>query len=250
MRVLAIYSIKGGVGKTASAVNLAYAASRDQARTLLWDLDPQGASTFYFRVKPKVKGGIKSLLRRKRAADRLVKATDYAYLDLLPADLSYRYADLIVHGMQKPLKKIKKVIKPLRDDYDVLLLDCPPSVSLWSENVLQVVEAVIVPVIPTTLSLRTLEQLRALCDAQEYRHVKILPFFSMVDRRKNLHRTVLEELPRQFPGILQTQIPYASVVEQMGLHRAPLETYAAHSLVAEHYRALWQEVRAELRLGR
>ena len=116
MKVLASYSIKGGVGKTAAAVNLAYAASCDHVRTLLWDLDPQGASTFYFRVKPKVKGGIKGLLRRKRAADRLVKATDYPSLDLLPADVSYRYADLIVHRMPKPLKVLKKVIKPLRDE--------------------------------------------------------------------------------------------------------------------------------------
>lgn len=246
MRVVAVYSIKGGVGKTATAVNLAFQASREFSRTLLWDLDPQGASTFYFRVKPKVKGGISWILGRKRAVDRYVKATDHSHLDLLPADASYRYADLELNRFKKPLKGLKKVIKPLRNQYDVLLLDCPPSVSLWSENVLRAVEAVIVPIIPTTLSLRTLDQLGKLCTMGDFGRVQLLPFFSMVDRRKSLHRSVIEQLTVQRPGLLQTQIPYASVVEQMGVHRAPLQAFAPSNAIADRYASLWGEVKQRL----
>ncbi|MBV8947157.1 MAG: AAA family ATPase, partial [Solirubrobacterales bacterium] len=91
--VLASYNIKGGVGKTSAAVNLAFLAARGGATTLLWDLDPQGASTYLLRVKPKVKGGGRRLVRGKTDAGARIKGTDYERLDLLPADFSYRHMD-------------------------------------------------------------------------------------------------------------------------------------------------------------
>ena len=87
MNTLATYNIKGGVGKTAAAVNLAYLAASDGRRTLLWDLDPQGAATYLFRVKPRVKGGGRGLVSGKRPVDDAVKATDFDNLDLLPRGL-------------------------------------------------------------------------------------------------------------------------------------------------------------------
>ncbi len=248
MKTVALYSIKGGVGKTSTAVNLAHAAAREHDRTLLWDLDPQGASTFYFRVKPKLKGGVARLLHRKRAADRFIKATDYELLDLLPADASYRYADLILDELKKPARGVRKVIKPLRHDYDYLFMDCPPSVSLLSETVFEAVDVLLVPVIPTTLSLRTLEQLTRMCESQGV-VLQILPFFSMVDRRKRLHREVVEALPAERPDMLATRIPYASCVEQMGVHRAPLATFAAGTTAAAAYARLWRELKWRLGQG-
>ncbi len=246
MRIIAVYSIKGGVGKTSTAVNLAYAAANDFARTLLWDLDPQGASTYYFRVKAKVKGGISRILHRRRDIDSYIRATDYPLLDLLPADASYRYADLVLDELKKPIRGLKKAIKPLRDEYDYLLLDCPPSMSLLSESVFETVEALVVPVIPTTLSLRTLEQLSTFCHQEHIEHLQLLPFFSMADRRKNLHRSIMESLPQQRPELLATQIPYASIVEQMGVHRAPVGAFAAGNEVAAAYGTLWEEIRQRL----
>ena len=92
--VLATYNIKGGVGKTSAAVNLAYLAARDGHRTLLWDLDPQGASTFLFRVKPKVKGGGAKLVRGKTDAADRIKGTDHERLDLLPAAVANRLKEV------------------------------------------------------------------------------------------------------------------------------------------------------------
>ena len=97
-RVLATYNIKGGVGKTSAAVNLATLAAHDGSETLLWDLDPQGASTYLFRVKPKIKGGGSKLVRGKTEADGQIKGTDTEGLDLLPADFSYRHMDLALDG--------------------------------------------------------------------------------------------------------------------------------------------------------
>ena len=154
-KVLAAYNIKGGVGKTSAAVNLATLAAHDGNPTLLWDLDPQGASTYLFRVKPKIKGGGEKLVRGKTPADGQIKGTDTERLDLLPADFSYRHMDLALDGAKS--NRLNRVIKPL--DYEYVFLDCPPSISLVSENVFEAADALLVPIIPATLSSRTLEQL-------------------------------------------------------------------------------------------
>jgi len=243
---VACYNIKGGVGKTATAVNLAYLAAQWGANTLVWDLDPQGAASFYFRIKPRVKGGNERLLQRKHALDEAIKATDYPRLDLLPADFSYRHMDLLLEQQHKPGTRLKKAIKPLKHEYHFLFLDCAPSISLLSENVFAAADVLLVPTVPTTLSLRTLEQLLAFCDKGDFGRLSVVPFFSMVDRRKQLHRDTVEQRPAGFSGALDTYIPYASEVEQMGVRRAPLETYAHASPAARAYRALWDELRPRL----
>ena len=96
MKIFATYNIKGGVGKTTAAVNLAYLSAADGYRTLLWDLDPQGAASFLFRIKPRVKGGGKALIRGTKALDDAIKGTDFDHLDLIPADFTYRNMDLLL----------------------------------------------------------------------------------------------------------------------------------------------------------
>ena len=246
MRILATYNIKGGVGKTAAAVNLSYLAAREGLRTLVWDLDPQGAATYYFRIKPKIKGGGAGIVRGKRDLDDLIKGTDYEHLDLLPADFSYRHMDLVLDSAKKRTRNLLKRLVPLEEDYDYVFLDCPPSISLVSENVFCAAEALLIPIIPTTLSLRTLEQLNAFVDDKKLKHIALLPFFSMVDRRKRLHRDITETLPQERPDVLNTHIPYASDVEQMGIHRAALASFAGNSPSAHAYEELWQEVKVRL----
>jgi cellulose biosynthesis protein BcsQ len=243
MRILATYNIKGGVGKTAAAVNLAYLATQEGARTLIWDLDPQGAATYYFRIKPKVKGGSRGIIGRKRELDTLIKGTDFPGLDLLPADFSYRHLDLALDGAKKPTKRLRNRLQPLGEEYDYAFLDCPPSISLVSEAVFEAAETLLVPIIPTTLSLRTLDQLMGFRAKSSVQDLEILPFFSMVDRRRGLHRRIVEELLTERPQMLGSAIPYASEVEQMGLRREPLGCYAQKSRSALAYQALWQEIK-------
>jgi len=242
MQILASYNIKGGVGKTAAAVNLAYLAAADGLRVLLWDLDPQGAATFYFRIKPKVKGGGKKLLRGDRALEQAIRESDFPGLDLLPADFSYRHMDIELDTAKKPTRRLGRLLEPLAADYDLLILDCPPSISLISEAVFRAADLLLVPVIPTTLSVRTLEQLDRFCRDHKKHAARILAFFSMVDRRKSLHRQLLEELPEHWPNLLQASVPYASDVEKMGLKRQPLLLYAGRSPAASAYRLLWHEL--------
>lgn len=242
MNVLAVYSIKGGVGKTSSAVNLAYTAARSGYRTLVWDLDPQGASSYYFRIKPKIKGGSKDIIAGKRELEDLIKGTDFENLHLLPADFSFRNLDLVLDAKKKPTRQLKKLLKPLAEEYDVIFLDCPPSISLLSEAVFEAADILLSPIIPTTLSLRTLEQLESFIEDNGLNKLKVIPFFSMVDRRKKMHRDIMQALSESHPEILATAIPYASDIERMGLERMPLAGYIKHSQATVAYETLWQEI--------
>jgi cellulose biosynthesis protein BcsQ len=243
MKIVGVYNIKGGVGKTAAAVNLAYMGAEQGQRTLVWDLDPQGAASFYFRIKPKVRGGGKALVKGRIGPDEVIKGTDFENLDLLPADFSYRHMDLELGGARKPSKQLLQLLRPLSEEYDLVFLDCPPSISLVSEAMFRAVDLLLVPVIPTPLSVRTLEQLRGFIDADKrLSELRLLPFFSMVDRRKRLHQELVDTLPERFPEILDGAIPYASEVERMGLHRAPLGDFAPGSRANQAYRELWREV--------
>jgi chromosome partitioning protein len=251
VRIYATYNIKGGVGKTTTAVNLAYLAADSGLRTVLWDLDPQGAASFMFRVKPKVKGGGRALISGRLTLDDAIKGTDFDNLDLIPADFTYRNMDLLLDAGDtkaddapggKPARKLAKLLAPLAAEYDAVFLDCPPSVSLVSENVLHAADVIVVPLIPTTLSVRTLDQLKDFITEFKGHQPGILAFFSMVDRRKKLHREITERLSAERAEVAQTTIPALSVIETMSVERAPVTVFAPASAAAKAYRSLWAEL--------
>lgn len=241
MKTIALYNIKGGVGKTATAVNLAYLSALHGYRTLVWDMDPQAAASFYYRIKPKIKGGVERLIKPKSDLEEHIKGTDFAMLDLLPADFSSRNIDLILEDDKKPTKRIAKLLQPLADEYDLVFIDCAPSISLVSENIFRAADVLLVPTIPTTLSLRTLKQIYRYFDSEGLSTSKLHPFFSMVDSRRQMHRMITEQPPNKPAKFLNTQIPYMSEIERMGLERKPACT-APGSRAARIFSSLWHEV--------
>jgi chromosome partitioning protein len=247
VKVVATYNIKGGVGKTSAAVNLAALAAADGLRTLLWDLDPQGAASFLFRVRPKVRGGGRKLVRGRSDITDVLRGTDVEGLDLLPSDFSYRHMDLVLDESGNPIQRLRKVLAPLGEHYDLAMLDCPPSISLVSESVFDAADTLLVPLIPSTLTLRTFEQLGDFLDEVD-RRPDVLAFFSMVDRRKRLHRQVVEALPAGRGDIAAAIVPAATEVELMGVDRAPVVVRAPRSRGARAYTALWAELRERLGL--
>jgi cellulose biosynthesis protein BcsQ len=250
MKVLSAYSIKGGVGKTATAVNLAYLSALEGARTLLWDLDPQAAATYYLGAEPGVKGGGKKLVFGDSELAGMISPTRYPDLDLIPSDFRYRKLDVFLDRGKKPHEKLDRLLAPLAADYDCVLMDCPPGINLLSESVFYSSDALLVPIIPTTLSVRAYDLLvKFISDEQQkkrIRNVQIVAFCSLVDRRKSLHMSFVEMLPEERPGVLPTIIPSATEVEKMGVHRAPVHTYAAASRAAAAYEELWRAVRGRL----
>jgi cellulose biosynthesis protein BcsQ len=243
VKVLATYSIKGGVGKTTAAVNLGYEASRTGARVLLWDLDPQGATTFFVRVKPSLKGGAERLVSSRGDLTDHVRATDVPGLHVLPADFSLRHLDLHLDGTSTD--RLADLLAPVAGEYDVALLDCPPGITLTSEGVFHAADALLVPTIPSALSARTLDQLAdfltSVDDAPD-----VLPFISMIDRRRTVHRQVAADLAERWPQLLATAVPSVAAVERMGSERAPLGAFAPSTRGAVAYRELWTEIAGRL----
>jgi cellulose biosynthesis protein BcsQ len=248
VKIIAVTNIKGGVGKTTTAVNMAYLCARSGRATILWDLDSQGAATYTLRCEGTDHASAKKLVSGKRELTEIVVASGFDNLDVLPADFSYRNFDVHLSERKRPTMRLLKMSRVLRDRYAVLFLDCPPGISLLSENVLRASDAVLVPLIPTPLSVRMLDQLRDFAAANEWPDLQLLPFFSMVDRRKSLHHEVIAATRPRLPELLTTEVPYWSDIERMTARRAPLPSYAPQSPAAAIYTALWSEIEMRMAL--
>jgi chromosome partitioning protein len=242
MIVIALYALKGGVGKTASCVNFAYLAAKDGYKTLLWDIDPQGSTTFYYKVKPKGAPGIKKLISKDANLDAAIMATNYEGLDIIAADNSSKSFDTMVEEMKGNKNRLKSVLKQLDGEYDFVFIDCPPGFSALSENIFHASDIVLIPVIPTTLSVRTYNMVKDYFKERDLDANKMMCFFTMTDLRKNMHNEIMEQLYKD-KKFFQNYIPYLSDVEKMGVHREPVDEFARSSYAAQCYRELWTEIK-------
>ena len=246
MKILSSYSIKGGVGKTALAVNLAFALRDAGHRTLLIDLDPQGAIAFYFRVGSAEKFRMRDAQSMADGLRSNIRESDFPGLDIIPSNLGYRHFDILLDGMAKRRKQLRKVLEEFKPHYDVILMDCPPNITLLSENVFRASDAILVPVVPTVLSQRTFEQLTGFFRDEELPGGILHPFFSMVQKRNKMHKEIMAELSELHPSFLKTTIPFSVDVEKMGARRMPLLAYSHASDAAQSYRALCAEILLQL----
>jgi len=242
MIVVALYNLKGGVGKTASCVNFAYLAAKDGFKTLLWDIDPQGSTTFYYKVKPKDVQGIKKLISKDANLDSAILSTEYDNLEIIAADNSVKSFDIMVEEMKGQKNRLKSILKQLENEYDFVFIDCPPGFSALSENIFSAADVILMPIIPTTLSIRTYNMVKDYFKEKELDSTKLMCFFTMADRRKNMHNEIMELLYKD-KKFFQNYIPYLSEVEKMGIHRQPIEEYARSSYAAKCYHELWTEIK-------
>ena len=246
MRIIAFYSPKGGVGKTAAAVNTAYLASQNNCQTLLWDLDPQGASSFYLAGAEPVKGRkLSKLLEGTSPMAKFIHDDVYPGLDFIPAHSSFRNFDIKLE-QESGDNQLKKLLAPLSEETSLVVLDCPPTLSRLTEQVLNAADKVYVPLVPTWLSMNSWNQLYDFAKDKKLGAKKLRPFFSMVDRRKNLHRELVERGPELMSNCTNVAVPYASVVERMGEEGLPLEKLAPNTPAAAAYRQLWQTIQKDL----
>lgn len=237
--IVAVYSLKGGVGKTTLAVNLAWAAARAGRRTLLWDLDGQAAASWLLGHE---EGGEKAEAAIRKEVDpaKLVVPTAVDGLELLPADASLRDLDVIFRDLDKK-KRLAKMAEALSAKRDLVVIDCPPGLTDTSEQVLRAASLVVVPVIPAPLAKRALDAVAEHVSGRKAFEAPLLPVFSMVDRRRAAHREALAAEP-DWPVI-----PMASMLEAMSHRRAPLGAFtSARSPGVQAIAQVWNRVERAL----
>jgi len=245
MKTIGLYNIKGGVGKSTTAVNLACLAGCGGEATLLWDLDPQGAAGYYLGQSGEEGKGSGRLVRGKESLRDLAVSTRFPGLDLIAARFSYRRLDLHLQKRAHPRTILSKLLAPLAHFYRWVFLDCPPGITLLSENVFRAVDLLLVPVIPTPLSLRTFEEIVVFYQRKGLERAHVLPFFSLVERRKRIHRTTIEVFTAREERVCHASIPSLSDIERMAVTRRPVAFYRPRSEAGRAYAALWDEVRAD-----
>jgi cellulose biosynthesis protein BcsQ len=239
MPSVAIYSLKGGVGKSTFAVNLAYLSAHTSARrTLLWDIDAQGAAGFLLQ-RDTHPVDARRIFSRDAEPAQLASPTDYIHLDLLAADLSLRQLDVQLVEEEAP-KRLRKLLRSLRSDYDRIFLDCPPGVTEISEQIFRAVDVIVVPVPPSPLGMRAYEDVVAHLQRRHANGPLVVPVLSMVDARRKLHREMVSAHPDWLA------IPQASAVERMSVEQAPLATFAARHPAARAFADLWAQLEAAL----
>jgi chromosome partitioning protein len=242
MFIASLYNLKGGVGKTASCVNFSYMAALDGYRTLVWDLDPQGAAGYYYKATASNKGNLKKIIEHSRDLSDAIVHTQYKGLDIIPADISARRLDIYLENEHNSKKHFKALLKDLAADYDFVFIDCPPGFSNVADNIFYASDAVFMPVIPTTLSVRTYQQVKEYFETRGTGLEKLMCFFTMVDVRKNMHNDTMNQLYKD-KRFFEHYIPNLSDVERMGIKKAPVEAFAPTGYATVCYRALWNEIK-------
>ena len=241
MAVIAIYSAKGGVGKTTMAVDLAWrSASVSGYRTLLWDLDPQGGAGFMLGVEARRNARAASVFQRDGRPRELIEPTRFPGLSLLQSDDSMRSLSVALARIGHR-RRLQQLTALLTADYPRIILDCPPVLNEVSDQIIHAADVLVVPLPASPLAMRTLDAVREELPRDHARHPPILPVLTMYDARRRLHRETRGGFAAGWPVV-----PTASQLEQAAVRRAPLGSFANNSDAGKALQRVWAGIEARL----
>ena len=250
-QTIAVVNQKGGVGKTTTAVNLAAALKERGLRVLVCDFDPQANATSGFGVdKRKVKHTSYQMIIEDADASQAVVHTQFS--DVIPssADLAGAAVELI--DVERRERQLRNALEPLRDNYDVIFIDCPPSLEMLTLNGLVAADGILIPVQCEYYALEGLSDLMATLRSVKRKLNPTLDIFgvilTMFDGRTNFSTQVAQEVRRHFPGkVFTTSIPRNVRLAEAPSHGLPITTYDRSSRGAVAYRELAEEVERKLK---
>jgi chromosome partitioning protein len=239
---VALVGVKGGVGKTTTAVNLAGLAAAGGLRTVVWDLDPQAAASYALGFDKRGRGAARNVTRKRPNLEDAAFRTGTPGLDLIPADISLRTLDIALADRGRPHGRVRNALASLSDQYDVAFIDCAPGITLANESAMRAAEIYLAPIVPSALSVRAFEQLETYVGDTPKAGGRLLGFLSMVDRRKLVHREIADRLARESDSLLRSVIPASAAVEAAPAQGKPFVSGRTARRVAVAYRDLWNEV--------
>jgi chromosome partitioning protein len=248
-RVIAIANQKGGVGKTTTAVNLAASLAVAEQRTLLIDGDPQGNASSGVGVQPEQMHGTvyEALIGSTPIADVIVHSVQFAHLDVAPAtpDLAGAEIELVDHPRRQ--QAMSDAVSSVRDQYDYILIDCPPSLGLITVNMLAAADAVLIPLQCEYYALEGLSQLLStvhLIQRGVNEHLAIDGvLLTMYDARLNLSRQVAADAREYFgPKVFQTVVPRNVRLAEAPSFGKPIILYDVASIGAQAYMSIAREL--------
>lgn len=245
-KVIAVVNQKGGVGKTTTAVNLTAALKALGRRVLLCDFDPQANGTSGLGIdKRKLRYSIYDTVVNGTPVRDAIQSTPYG--DVLPATADLAGAAVELISMEQPTDRLKMALAPILDDYDLIMIDCPPSLEMLTLNALAAADGILVPVQCEYYALEGLTDLMNTLRLVKKRINPKLEIFgvalTMFDGRTNFSNQVAQEVRKHFPGkVFATVIPRNVRLAEAPSHGLPVTVYDKFSRGAEAYRNMAAEM--------